>query len=175
MYAAPLNGADYYTGKTETSVLFRASYRIKHFSTIVKVSNKNNFWLDLPQINLSTNKAADWSYEQDPFALVYADENDIKKLVNSVFSQEQIEEFTMSDCRMRITMAVDPHTGRILEVCFYLLYTETDKTILKIPASKLYQLEKAIKNSIRCDIPDSSSNYSYLVAGGTAFYKQSSH
>ena len=160
---------DYYTGRTFAEGRF-INYRIANDKNSVVVSNENNRIIGSPILWLDTGEYA--MAETRPGAV--RDDKTIRRIVRKVFTRKEIRKYTRSKNNIEIGVAIDPHTGKTIEVDFTITDYDAfnDPVLLSIPITKLEQMEQLFKEELVWGINSRSENASYIGLSITLFWNK---
>jgi len=145
-----LFAADYYTGKTKVSY-GNSSYIVTDDGvsssgdgTLI-ISNQLNHYPNEMQYELGTNPIQYYNYAMGMAQNAVVTTDVLIGIVRRVFSDKDIVNYFQNK-GIGVVLYLNPDSGRVLEVEFYVHYKANDKTILGIPIRQFYQLEQEFKN-----------------------------
>ena len=102
------------------------------------------------------------------------DDKTIRRIVRKVFTRKEIRKYTRSKNNIEIGVAIDPHTGKTIEVDFTITDYDAfnDPVLLSIPITKLEQMEQLFKEELVWGINPRSENASYIGLSITLFWNK---
>ena len=155
------HATDYYSGRDSIGIYnTRPLYMGGGIDSIVLENQSNN---TIGTIAYNNVTGIPYSIANNPMPYIHVDYVCLMAVAESVFTRDEIEQYCDCPNFINMTLALNPATGRVLEVKFYLGCRYNDNTILSIPVDKIEALEAGIKTSIVCDIPEAHRNATFLI------------
>ena len=142
-------------------------YSVRHNTNYVRLENVCNAYLKEEPYDTVTGET--YTIANHPQPSVRVKQADLDAIVSQVFSEDEINTYTNKINPINMTYAVDSHTGKVLEVKFYLYHRNNDNRLLSIPIEQLEKLEEKIKEQLVLTIPENGKNASYLMTRGSIF------
>lgn len=146
---------------------YSVTHNTSSYIPYILLENVNNVYLKENPYDTVTGET--YTIANHPQPSVWVKKADLDAIVSQVFSEDEINSYTNKVNPVTMTYAVDSHTGKVLEVRFYIQYRNNDERLLGIPIEQFEQLEEKIKEQLVLTVPESGRNASYLRTEGSIF------